>query len=187
MSLRLQALKDLLAGPEGLFDLLGTRIKEVRASSSDYTDSNLKPSVEDFPRLMQNKPPRNGRGFRQPHGLSVVPWAAKTVLSRAFGVMEPERNAHPQAQLPHMDNTWWRTSQYDSVLVSNAEGTGVSWYRRDPKTFRVQMAESARLIRQLTVEWPRLRKRYQAAFKDLVALESWSEVFVEHTDSELTR
>jgi galactofuranosylgalactofuranosylrhamnosyl-N-acetylglucosaminyl-diphospho-decaprenol beta-1,5/1,6-galactofuranosyltransferase len=85
----------------------------------------------------------------------------------------------------HQDNRWWRMAQYDSAVVSNAEGTGASWYRRDPKQLRKMLAESARLHSALLKEWPALSKKYKSALHDLTSIESWRKTFEQHTQNEI--
>jgi galactofuranosylgalactofuranosylrhamnosyl-N-acetylglucosaminyl-diphospho-decaprenol beta-1,5/1,6-galactofuranosyltransferase len=76
-------------------------------------------------------------------------------------------------------------AQYDSAVVSNAEGTGASWYRRDPKELRKMLAESARLHSALLKDWPALSRKYKAAVSDLTSMESWRKTFEQHTQNEI--
>lgn len=186
-TLRNRALEDLLRGPSALFDLLASRIGQVRGLASDFTDGAAKPEPDDFPAPRMVRPPRKGRGFAPPSPLKLLPWAARTALRHAVGKVAPEHMDRPQAQLAHMDNAWWRTSQYESVLVSNAEGTAVSWYQRNPELFRSEMARNVTLIAELYRRWPALKDEYQRAFRELVSMEAWGRVFDEHTESELVR
>lgn len=186
-ALRNLALDDLLRGPDALFGLLSERIGQVRGMANDFTDGAARPEADDFPAPLMARPPRKGRGFVQPSPLKLVPWAAETILRQAVGKLDPKHVEHPQAQLAHMDNTWWRTSQYESVLVSNAEGTNLAWYKKNPELFRAQLAENCAKIAEVYRRWPQLRAAYKAAFQDLVSMESWGKVFAEHTDSEIRR
>jgi galactofuranosylgalactofuranosylrhamnosyl-N-acetylglucosaminyl-diphospho-decaprenol beta-1,5/1,6-galactofuranosyltransferase len=76
-------------------------------------------------------------------------------------------------------------AQFDSAVVSNAEGTGASWYRRDPKQLRKMLAESARLHAALLKDWPTLSKKYKAAVNELTSIESWRKTFEKHTQNEI--
>ena len=64
------------------------------------------------------------------------------------------RLEHPEGIVPHVDQRWWRLAHFDSAIVSSADGMAASWYRRDPRQFRDQMARSAQLHAQLYREWP---------------------------------
>jgi len=174
---RLQALRDLFRGPEQLHHIIGTRLKEIRGLTAEHSDAQIKPDVEKFPAPRRHKPRNKGRGVQMPSRTTLVPWAAKTVLRQTILPVHPEAKTHPQALIPHQDARWWRLSQYDSAVVSNAEGTGASWHKRDPKRFRSMLAEALNLHARLLLEWPRLRKQYQDAVPRLVSFEEWEKTF----------
>lgn len=184
---RILALQDILAGPDRLHAIQPERIRQIRALTGDYPDAQFRPRVDDFPPPRVTKPPRRGQGFRQPSVLGLVPWAAKTVIRQIARPVAGASHAHPQAVVAHIDNKWWRMSQYDSAIVSNAEGTAASWYRRDPRQLREKLAEATRLHARVLLEWPRLRKTYRDAAPRITSLEAWAETFAEHTESEITR
>lgn len=184
---RILALEDVLAGPEQLHAIQPERIQQIRALAADYTDAQFKPRVDEFPPPRLTKPPRRGQGVKQPTVATLVPWALKTVLRQwARPVAEASRR-RPQAVIAHLDNKWWRMSQYDSAIVSNAEGTAVSWYQRDPDQLRRKLARATRLHVQLSLEWPRLRTAYREAAPRIASMEAWAETFAQHTESELIR
>ncbi len=60
---RIEALRDLLKGPDDLHKVLGTKLPEINALKADYPDAQLKDDVDDFPA------PKIGRG---PMGGTVV-------------------------------------------------------------------------------------------------------------------
>ncbi|WP_229051815.1 glycosyltransferase [Aeromicrobium sp. Leaf350] len=186
VSLRHLAVADVLAGPEGLADLLPSRLGEVRKELGNHSDAQLRPEPEDFPAPGMAKPPRRGKGFSQPPRALLAPWALKNFVRQVVAPVAEEQQQRPQVHLPHQDNSWWRVSQFDSALVSNAEGTGASWYRRDPKKLRTMLAESTRLSRQLGADWEDLSRRYREALPELVGLEAWGRVFDEHTTNDTT-
>ena len=184
---RIMALHDVLAGPDQLHAIQPQRIKEIRAMTSDFSDAQFSPRVDDFPAPLVTKPPRRGQGFQQPSVAGLVPWAAKTVLRQLARPVKEESKERPQAVIAHLDNKWWRMSQYDSAVVSNAEGTAASWYKRDPRQLRAKLVEATRLHGQILADWKRLRAAYRAAAPRITSLEAWGETFARHTDSELTR
>ena len=73
-------------------------------------------------------------------------------------------------------------SQYDSAVVSNAEGTGASWYKRDPKQLREMMAESAKLHAALLKNWSKLSAQYKAALTEITSIEAWEKTFAKHSE-----
>jgi galactofuranosylgalactofuranosylrhamnosyl-N-acetylglucosaminyl-diphospho-decaprenol beta-1,5/1,6-galactofuranosyltransferase len=68
-------------------------------------------------------------------------------------------------------------SQYDSALVSNAEGTAVSWYQRDPAMFREMLNEGLALHARLLANWASIRDQYRRAIPALVSVEQWERTF----------
>lgn len=116
-----------------------------------------------------------------PSRVMLVPWAVKTVARQLLKPVAESSAARPQAQIAHQDNKWWRMSQYDSALVSNAEGTGVSWYKRDPQQMRSMLAEGVRLHAQLLRDWPQLSRQYKDALREITSFEAWKKTFDAHS------
>lgn len=184
---RLMALNDILAGPDQLHDILDERIKQIRGMAGEHSDAVFKPRFDDFPAPRTTKPPRRGQGFSQPSVAGLVPWALKTLVRQVGLPVKPGAKDRPQAVIAHQDNKWWRMAQYDSAIVSNADGTASSWYRRDPETVRNNLAEATRLHAKIFMEWPRLKAAYREALPRITSMEAWGKTFARHTDSELTR
>ena len=181
---RIMALQDLLRGPGHLHDILATKLPEIRALTSKFSDSQFAPDIESYPVPKMDKPPRHGLGFAMPSRLSLVPWAMKTVARQLMKPVSDQSENRPQAHIAHQDNKWWRMSQYDSAVVSNAEGTGVSWYKRDPKQMRSMLAEGMRLHAILLREWPRLRQEYRDALPAITSMHAWKKTFEAHTEND---
>lgn len=179
------AMEDVLKGPAGLRELLPTKLPEIRKMMAGYSDSVFRPDQDDFPAPKMDKPPRRGHGITQPSKVSLLPWAAKTVIRQLLNPVSGSSMERPQATVPHQDNRWWRMAQYDSAVVSNAEGTGASWYKRDPKQLREMLAQSAHLHSILLKDWRELSAQYRAAVGDLTSMESWRKTFEQHTQNEI--
>jgi len=181
---RNMALRDLLRGPGQLHELLPEKLPEIRNMMKGYADSNMSPDPDSYPAPKLDKPPKHGHGVRQPSKLGLLPLAAKTVVRQLVQPVSPSSVVRPQANIAHQDNRWWRMSQYDSAVVSNAEGTGASWYKRDPRQLRKMLAESARMHAILLKDWQKLSAEYKAAVEDITSFESWKKTFDSHSESE---
>ena len=177
------ALTDLLRGPGGLHDLLPSKLPEIRSMMKEYPDSVMSPDPDSYPAPKLDKPPKHGHGVRQPSKLGLIPLAAKTVVRQLVQPVAPSSVDRPQANIAHQDNRWWRMSQYDSAVVSNAEGTGASWYKRNPQQLRRMLAESARLHAMLLKDWHKLSAEYKAAAKEISSFEAWKKTFERHSES----
>ncbi|ABY23353.1 bifunctional udp-galactofuranosyl transferase [Renibacterium salmoninarum ATCC 33209] len=182
---RVMALRDLVAGPDHLRGLLATKLPEIRSMTGEFSDSQFKPEVDAFPSPKMDRPPRKGQGFKSPSYLQLLPWTMRTIARQLLEPVKPRSKERPQALVPHQDNKWWRMSQYDSALVSNADGTAVSWYQRDPRQLRKLLGEAVTLHAQIFKEWNQLRQSYQNSAAELTSLESWRAIFKEHSEPEV--
>ncbi|MDD0782676.1 hypothetical protein PTT26_10840, partial [Streptococcus pneumoniae] len=110
---RILAMRDVLAGPDGLHGMIGTKLPEIRRLTQDFTDAQLKPDLDEFPAPAAAKPRNKGRGVQMPSRLMLGPWAAKTVVRQIAKPVPENKRERPEAVVPHQDARWWRLSQYD--------------------------------------------------------------------------
>lgn len=174
---RIEALKDIFKGPQELHKVLATKLPEINAPKSLYPDAQLKDDVDDFPAPKIGRGPLGGAPIGMPSKKELVPWGIKTVARQLIKAPDAESAERPQGFLAHRDNRWFRLAHYDSVVVSNAEGTGASWYRRDPKKLKSMLTEATALHARLYREWDRLADQYRKAVKEISSLESWKKTF----------
>ena len=178
---RVLALRDVLAGPETLHELLPQRIRDVRRLMTQHSDAVYQPDLEAYPPVASSKPVRTRR-LSAPHGVKVLTSAATAVARHLAVSPKEEAQQHPQAHLPYQDARWWRLARYDSALVSASDGTGYTWYKRSPREARALLAESLRLHAQLALRWPELSRRYREALQDVTSMEAWEATFREHSE-----
>lgn len=185
---RLMAIEDLLSGPEHLHESLSERLPVIRAKANDYIDAQLKADIDEYPEPKSDKPPFKGRrNFSSPGYSKLIPWAVSTVSRHAFKPVSEQAQNNPQIQLSNQENRWWTVSRFDSLLVTNAEGTGVFWYKRDPKQLRSNLVRATKLHAKLFADWAELRQQYRSAAQEVASYEAWKNTFDQHTESELTR
>ncbi|MCM3534322.1 galactofuranosylgalactofuranosylrhamnosyl-N-acetylglucosaminyl-diphospho-decaprenol beta-1,5/1,6-galactofuranosyltransferase [Cellulosimicrobium aquatile] len=174
---RLMAMRDVLAGPEQLHGIIGSKLPEIRGMVQDFSDARYAPDADAFPAPAPSKPRNKGRGVQMPSRVALVPWAAKTMVRQIVVPVDDERADRPQTLVSHQDARWWRLSQYDSAIVSNAEGTGASWHRRDPRVVREMLTEGLKLHAQLFARWAELRSAYRDALPVITSVEEWERTF----------
>ncbi len=177
----LQALEDVLEGPSRLHGMLATRTAEIRALKDQFTDARVSSSIADFPPARRKKPPKRVDSIRMPSTAALLPWTAKTVLKQVGVPPRELSRQHPEATVAHMDSKWWYLANLDSAVVSNADGTGASFYQRDPRIVRDQIARSAQLHAALGTRWETLRREYREALSDITSLEAWGRTFRENS------
>jgi galactofuranosylgalactofuranosylrhamnosyl-N-acetylglucosaminyl-diphospho-decaprenol beta-1,5/1,6-galactofuranosyltransferase len=175
--LRLRALKDLLAGPERLHRSLGTTLPQLRAIAQQFDDAQYSADPDAFPLPARAKPPRKGRRPSPPRRAMLLPWAAATAVKQIMRPPTQLSRRKPQEVVPHASSKWWLLSQLDSAVVSKADGTAASWYKREPDRFRRQMAESLRLHALLRKNWADLSVQYKGQVSHLTSFQEWAKTF----------
>ena len=174
---RLEALQDIFKGPAELHKVLASKLPEINALKDQYSDAQLKENVDDFPAPKLGRGPVSGAPIGMPAKKDLVQWGIKTVSRQLVKNPAPESAERPQGFLAHRDNRWFRLAHYDSVIVSNAEGTGASWYKRDPKKLKSMLAEASRLHLRLFRDWDKLAEQYRAAVPEITSLAAWKKTF----------
>ncbi|WP_218713174.1 glycosyltransferase [Arthrobacter sp. BF1] len=180
---RIEALRDLMRGPGALHEMLPTKLPAIRAMAKDYTETQFKTDVDDFPGVRVAKLPRRGKGMAVPSYVKLVPWLAKNVARQIVTQVTDQRQSNPETIVAHQDNKWWRMSQFDSAIVSNAEGSAASWYKRNPKLVRQLLVDSVKVHGDVLRAWPRLKQEYRAALVEITSIEAWEKTFAAHSEN----
>ena len=175
--LRLKAIEDVLSGPGHLQAGISTIVPEVRALRSGFDDATVERDPDAFPMVRrQNLPPKGeNRGYPKTI-VGRLTMAVKGTIKQALPVRESSL-AHPEARVPWTDARWWVLSQFDSAVVSNSDGSGASWYHRDPVRFRDLLARSVVLHRRLRQEWDALQGSYRRQLDEVVGPQAWIRTF----------
>ncbi len=173
----LLAIEDILEGPQRMHRDVRERLGELSALRKRYDDSRPAIDLDQFPKARRQKPPRGGKEPTAPRGRlgrgrGMVVGGIRQILP----VRQLARR-HPEANVAHIDLKWWLLSQFDSALVSSADGTSAAWYKRNPQQFRDILARSVALHARLAKEWPQLAEQYKAALPDLASPKTWQETF----------
>ena len=173
----LTALEDLLDGPGRMHRDMTHRVPEIRGVLKQYSDARAEDDIDRFPPPRLKKPPRKGRSVISPQGQLGKVRAGAAGLVRQIRPVRELAGRHPESLVPHVDLRWWRLAQFDSAIVSSADGMSASWYQRDRQEFRRQMVRSARLHARLYQEWPALAARYRQEMAGLTSPDTWKLTF----------
>ncbi|MBA3251235.1 MAG: galactofuranosyltransferase GlfT2 [Geodermatophilaceae bacterium] len=175
-ALHLAGYRDFLDGPERLFDLLPTALPAVREQRANYTDGVVLESSSELP--LPSMSALRAERYRKP---PTTPFSiARTLVSvfvhnlRSPTLADPNR---PQLNVAARDATWFLVARLDAATVATADGRGVTFRRRDPRTFWSMLRESVRVHRRLYREFPKLRRRYREAAPALTSVEAWRNTF----------
>ncbi len=177
----LLAISDILEGPHRMHRDVLHRLPELRELRKTFDDQRSLPDLDSFPKPKRKKPPRRGK---EPAAPTTKLGRAKSMAVGALRQVLPVRDfakRNPEANIPHVDLKWWLLSQFDSALVSSADGTAAFWYKRQPERFRDLMQRSLAVHSRLAREWPELAAQYKAALPVLASPKTWHETFEEST------
>jgi galactofuranosylgalactofuranosylrhamnosyl-N-acetylglucosaminyl-diphospho-decaprenol beta-1,5/1,6-galactofuranosyltransferase len=170
------AINDFLAGPDTLFDRLGTALPEVRRRRAEFDDGRIVPSIKDLP--LPSADAVWAEQFLDPPTSKLA--IGRTLLSgllHNLRPVRPENHDRPQLNIPAQDARWFLMGRLDGATVTTADGRGVAYRKRDPKLFRTMLRQAIANHAKLSREFPRLRQVYRDALPDLTSLEAWRKVF----------
>jgi len=171
--LRLWALEDILSGPDHLHRDLPTKLGEIRAFRSGQDDAVIAKDPLAFPSVKRVKPPKRGKDPTEPSGLLGRYVGAAAGVYRQLQPVRRSSEKNPEVRVPAMDSRWRLLSQFDSAVVSTADGSGAAWYKRDRKRFTDIMRRSALLHERMAVNWDELAELYRDAAPELTDPKSW--------------
>lgn len=179
--LRLMAADDVFKGPRALVGHLADKIVEVNALKPKFPDADFRADVDSFPAPRLGSALQGAQSASPPARKKLVPWAVKTVARMLLKKPDPTTQERPEAILAHRDNRWWMLARYDSVIVSNAEGNGASWYRRDRGRLVSMLVRAFVTKIRLQSSWAALAAQYKSELGYLASEASWRSIFREHT------
>jgi galactofuranosylgalactofuranosylrhamnosyl-N-acetylglucosaminyl-diphospho-decaprenol beta-1,5/1,6-galactofuranosyltransferase len=175
-ALEMKALEDFMAGPDRLFEQLSTGLPEVQRVRKQYTDAQFLPSAREFPSPTFDMVKAEQMLHPPVHPAKVALRAGKALMHN-LRAPDPSAVERPQVNIAANSALWFLLGNLDSATVSNADGSGVAFRRRDPKVFRELAKQATHNYRRLIAEWPKLVEQYKAAMPELTSVESWRKVF----------
>ena len=145
-----RAIRDFMAGPDGLFDLLPTALGTVHAQRKNFSDAVTVPSSTTLPLASGQDVPAVGEPGNP---IAKVVRLVKGVVHN-FRPANPAHHERPQLNVPTLDARWFLLSQVDGVTVTTADGRGVVYRKRDPRQALGLLLEALRLRRELAEPVP---------------------------------
>ncbi|QZY30008.1 glycosyltransferase [Nocardioides coralli] len=177
VALRHKALEDVLAGPEGLHELLPTTLPAIKELVKGYDDATLVADPAEFPEVKRHKLPRKGK-----EASPVISGKQATLQALLQPLRQLRRprdlaQVHPESEIMAQDAKWHKIARYDSAIVSMPDGTSAAFYRRDRERFLDGLRRTVAIHRRLATEWDELAARYRAALPQITSPEAWEETF----------
>ncbi|MEU6832876.1 glycosyltransferase [Nocardia beijingensis] len=167
------AIRDFLAGPERLFQLLPSALGAVHELRKQYPDAVILPSSTELPLASHIDV---GAVGEPANPIAKVARLAKGVVHN-FRPARTEHHETPQLNVPTLDARWFLLSQVDGVTVTTADGRGVVYRKRDPRQALGLFKEAMRLRKELAARFPEMQQRYRAAHPQLTSTAAWEKVF----------
>ncbi|MGY0885914.1 glycosyltransferase [Corynebacterium aurimucosum] len=176
MAIQLEAMKDFLAGPDQLFDILESSLPRIAAIRKEFPDAVIIDSADQLPAPTgaPGVPTRNVGG--RLGKIKKIPWLIKSA-KHLVTKEDPAHHEAPQLNLTLEEARWFTLSRVDSATVSTAGGTGVAFRKRD-RELALELVKSTReLLKEIEDNFDDLRAEYRAALPELTSRESWRKVF----------
>ncbi|WP_394285099.1 glycosyltransferase [Corynebacterium sp.] len=176
LAIQLEAMRDFLAGPEQLFDVLETSLPRIQKIRQQYSDARVIESAAELP-VASGAPgvPTADIGGRLGK-IKKIPWllkSAKHLLSKEDG----RHHEVPQLNLTAGEARWFTLARVDSATVTTAGGTGVTFRKRDRDLAKRLWDETTALHKEIERDFDELRATYRAAQDRLTSREEWKKVF----------
>ncbi|KQB83349.1 glycosyltransferase [Corynebacterium oculi] len=177
MAIQIEALKDFLAGPDHLFEILESSLPRINALRKQYPDAQVVPSAASLPSpsgLPGGVPIHDIGGRLAP--VKKLRWLAKSLVHSARPA-QAQHHEVPQAHLSKHEARWFSLSRLDSATVTTADGKGVTFRKRDRDQAKELLQETLRLHKELAARFEGLRGEYRAAMPRLTSRKEWGEIF----------
>lgn len=164
----LKAVEDFLDGPKLFADGGMAAATEIRRLRAQYPDTVVHPASK-VPGL------RSGQIHMVP--AAPAPSLVRVILIKRLLSMALGRTVHRLGSVPHSDATWWHVSQFDTAVVTDAAQDGVRVRKRDRELMVSLAKQTARLVRRLLAETPRLRQEYRSVVPEVTSRENWKRLY----------
>ncbi|WP_228545786.1 glycosyltransferase [Microcella flavibacter] len=172
--LRLAAYESVLAGPGRLHGELETRLPRIKESGKEFRETRLIRAIEEFEAFPSTDSSSGALSYgARPEGRNGwAKWLLPVLRWHWFSKVPDSAQHHPDAHVPH-GSPWWTFAMRNSLIISNAEGSGVTWHVRDRAKFRSMLVSSIRHNRRMRREWASLSEQYRSALGDITGPEQW--------------
>ena len=179
----LMAIEDILEGPERMHrDVLSASPELTRCARTTTTRSRQARS-RPVPAGAPQEAAAQGQGPAAPIGpVARAKTMALSAIRQALPVRDLSQSTPRGQRPPRRPQVVAAGSQFDSALVSSADGTSASWYKRDPEMSRDLMSRSVALHVRLAKEWPELAQTYKDALPELASPKTWAATFEDSLD-----
>ncbi|WP_331761130.1 glycosyltransferase (plasmid) [Nocardia sp. NBC_01377] len=177
--IQMEAIRDFLAGPDHLWELLSEALPKVRGMRRDFPDAMVLDSAADLPSPTSGRAKAFGvTGPRNP--LTKIAALAEIVGRNLFAADDANHEA-PQANYTPVEARWFSLGRVDGATVTTADGRGVVFRKRDRAKAAALLRQSLALHRELDARFPELQTAYRAAHSGMTSRSEWKRLFDAHS------
>lgn len=170
------AIQDFLAGPGALFDQLPTALGKVRTQRGKFDDGRVLTTSRSLP-LPSMDAVKAERFLRPPtKPLTIGAAVAKSLVHNVLPTRD-EHHQRPQLNIAQQDARWFLLARLDGATVATADGRGVAYRKRNPKTFWSLLSTSFRSHLELRREFPRMRRDFKKGMGELTSHDAWQRAY----------
>lgn len=174
--LRIQALEDVLKGPNHLHETIGTKNAELRQIIKETDDGKNYPLEKDS-QYYQNYLETSKDFLPKP-----APYKPLRIFVSAFALLynaiHKTSNKNKKETFLMMNQMgWWKTYLPDKVTAFSLDGSKRFTYNRDSQKYKELNKKDKHLHKLITDNWENLASDYQKEFKKLISPQMWIETF----------
>lgn len=169
-----EAIRDFLAGPHHIRELLPTALPKVAQMRKQFPDAVVLPSATELPRTSGEA---TALGTNPPEGKVAKAKALAASVRNNLRPADPRHHEVPQANYPPIEARWFSLGRVDGVTVTTADGRGVVYRQRDRDKAIELAREHFALVKELRERFGEMKEQYRAAHAELTGKESWARVF----------
>ncbi len=176
MAIQIEAMRDFLAGPDQLFDILETSLPRIAEIRKGYSDAVIIDSADQLPAPTgaPGVPTKNVGG--RLGKVKKLPWLAKSV-KHLLSKEDPAHHEAPQLNLTPDEARWYTLSRVDSATVTTAGGTGVAFRKRDRELAKDLVKETRALLKEIEENFDDLQALYRGAMPKLTSRDEWRKIY----------
>jgi galactofuranosylgalactofuranosylrhamnosyl-N-acetylglucosaminyl-diphospho-decaprenol beta-1,5/1,6-galactofuranosyltransferase len=173
VAMRMEAIRNVFQGPGQLHEDMVDRLPRVRDLGTLFQESTIIKESAELPHFPAREimAVTTGQSDPGPRGPAFALWLLRQIARHSRKVTTD--TSKPHGHLAYQDARWFEVPNWDSVLVSRAEGSGATWHVRDPRKFRKLLRDAIKLNLRYRKDWDNLARQYREALPQITSVEAW--------------
>jgi galactofuranosylgalactofuranosylrhamnosyl-N-acetylglucosaminyl-diphospho-decaprenol beta-1,5/1,6-galactofuranosyltransferase len=174
--LHLEAINQVMSGPDHLVSDLAKRLNLIKDTQSDYVDAQEFPVAEVDQRFGELPV----FGTYEMTAFSKMGFFIKG-LFKQFSKVPESAKVQPQLSVTTRPIRWIRVADSDSAIVISGDGQRATWVIRNHQTYFRLLRLQVKTYLKLYSRWKHLKTAYRAKALELCSIQTWKRVFEDET------